>query len=136
MINLRGGSWSILALGFVQLHAGSSFLLSSMASKRPRPASRCLRTIAWAEANEAGAGQTATSPAGLALEGVYKRLKLETQGLADGVVGLESKDTDFGVSVENGVLFMHIGGVVRQPEGKLVGARRALSHVLLCFISR
>lgn len=37
------------------------------------------------------------SPAGLTLEGVYKRLKLETQGLDDGIVGLESKDTDYGV---------------------------------------
>lgn len=37
------------------------------------------------------------SPAGLTIEGVYKRLKLETQGLDDGIVGLESKDTDYGV---------------------------------------
>lgn len=38
-----------------------------------------------------------TSPSGLSLEGVYKRLKLETLGLDDGTVRLESKDTDFGV---------------------------------------
>lgn len=37
------------------------------------------------------------SPAGLTLEGVYKKLKLETQGLDEGIVGLESKDTDYGV---------------------------------------
>lgn len=37
------------------------------------------------------------SPAGLSLEGVYKRLKLETQGFDDGVMGLESKDPKFGV---------------------------------------
>lgn len=118
MINLREGS--ILALGLIQLHAGSSFLLSSMAPKSPRASSRCLRTIAWADANEAEAEQAATSPAGLALEGVYKRLKLETQGLADGVVGLESKDTDFGVSLENVVLFVNVGGMARQPGGQLV----------------
>lgn len=40
----------------------------------------------------------ARSPAGLTLDGVYKRLTLETQGRADGVVGLESKDTDYAVS--------------------------------------
>lgn len=39
------------------------------------------------------------SPAGLTLEGVYRRLKLDTQGLDDGIVGLESKDTDYGVRV-------------------------------------
>lgn len=38
------------------------------------------------------------SPAGLTLEGVYKRLKLEVQGLDDGVVGLESRDNVYGVS--------------------------------------
>lgn len=38
------------------------------------------------------------SPAGLTLEGVYKRLKLEVQGLDDGIVGLDSRDTDYGVS--------------------------------------
>ena len=40
----------------------------------------------------------AKSPEGLTLEGVYRKLKLETQGLDDGIVGLESKDTDYGVS--------------------------------------
>lgn len=38
------------------------------------------------------------TPAGLTLEGVYKRLYVEVQGLDDGVVGLESRDTSFGVS--------------------------------------
>ena len=102
----RGATISILlVLGLVQLHGGSSFLLSgSTATTRSRRASRCLRTTAWAQdAGEAEAKEVQTgptSPSGLALEGVYKRLKLETQGLADGVVGLESKDTDFGVSLE------------------------------------
>eukprot|EP00752_Nemacystus_decipiens_P004373 g3997.t1 len=41
----------------------------------------------------------ARSPAGLTLEGVYKRLKLETQDLGEGVIGLESKDTDYGIEV-------------------------------------
>lgn len=41
----------------------------------------------------------ARSPAGLTLDGVYKRLTLETQSRADGVVGLESKDTDYAVSL-------------------------------------
>lgn len=40
----------------------------------------------------------AKSPAGLTLEGVYKRLKVEVQGLDDGIVGLESRDKDYGVS--------------------------------------
>lgn len=38
------------------------------------------------------------TPAGLTLEGVYKKLYVEVQGLDDGVVGLESRDTDYGVS--------------------------------------
>lgn len=48
------------------------------------------------EEQEVNDGQP-KSPAGLTLEGVYRRLKLETQGLDDGIVGLESKDTDYGV---------------------------------------
>lgn len=73
-----------------------------------------VRTVGWAAATDGnGSDERAhkqwegkeqqddgqgRSPAGLTLEGVYKRLKLETQGLADGVVGLESKDTDYGAS--------------------------------------
>lgn len=43
-------------------------------------------------------GNQPKSPAGLTLTGVYKRLKMETQGLDDGIVGLESKDAEYGVS--------------------------------------
>ena len=104
----------LLALS-LQLHNSSSFVISLAASKRCHHASRsasCVRTISRAAApdsagsdereeavgvDEQADGQ-ARSPAGLTLEGVYKRLKLETQGLADGVVGLESKDTNYGVS--------------------------------------
>lgn len=107
----------LLALS-LQLRGGSSFLLPLTVAKSCRHASRsasCVKTIGWAAATDSagsdeGAQQAAAegveeqdggqakSPAGLTLEGVYKRLKLETQGLADGVVGLESKDTDYGVS--------------------------------------
>lgn len=45
-----------------------------------------------------GSRDEVKTPAGLTLEGVYKRLYVEVQGLDDGVVGLESKDTDYGVS--------------------------------------
>lgn len=37
------------------------------------------------------------SQAGLTLEGVYKRLKLETVDIDAGTVELDSKDTDYGV---------------------------------------
>lgn len=40
----------------------------------------------------------ARTPAGLTLEGVYKRFYMEVQGLDDGIVGLESRDTSYGVS--------------------------------------
>lgn len=119
-----GGRATTLVLSFLlalslQLHGCSSFLLPLTAAKGCNHASRsasCVNTTKRAAATDGsgsddGAEQTteteeaeeqddgrARSPAGLTLEGVYKRLKLETQGLADGVVGLESKDTDYGVS--------------------------------------
>lgn len=119
----RGGALvlSLLLASSLQLRCGHSFLLPSTAAQGFHHASRsasCAKTVGWASAPEGtgsdeGAQQHtaeegaveaqddghARSPAGLTLEGVYKRLKLETQGLADGVVGLESKDTDYGVSL-------------------------------------
>lgn len=117
-----GGATLVLSLLLslsLQLRGGSSFVLPLTAAKRCHHASRsasCVKTIGQASATDSPAGSDegaevarveeqdddgggqARSPAGLTLEGVYKRLKLETQGLADGVVGLESKDTDYGVS--------------------------------------
>lgn len=48
------------------------------------------------EVDDAADGRP-TSPAGLTLEGVYKRLKLECVDIDEGAVQLESKDTDYGV---------------------------------------
>ena len=118
-IGTSGGATLVLSVLLalsLQFRNGSSFVLPVTAVKRCHHASRsssCVKTIGRAEATDsAGADEggaevagveeqddrQAKSPARLTLEGVYKRLKLETQGLADGVVGLESKDTDYGVS--------------------------------------
>eukprot|EP00904_Undaria_pinnatifida_P000067 jgi/Undpi1/10060/HiC_scaffold_28.g12514.m1 len=50
------------------------------------------------EVDDAADGRP-TSPAGLTLEGVYKRLKLECVDIDEGAVQLESKDTDYGIEV-------------------------------------
>lgn len=54
------------------------------------------------------------SPAGLTLEGVYKRLKLESLGLDDGTVQLDSKDNDYGVRKEGlrGGLLMFLNDAI------------------------
>lgn len=111
---------SLLLLLALQLRSVASFLLPS-----PAAITRCSRFAprsAWCgvmRASEAdgdteeassnvqdgtdgedeGDDGLARSPAGLSLDGVYKRLTLETQSRADGVVGLESKDTDYAVSL-------------------------------------
>lgn len=119
----RGGTLALsllLAVAVLQLRESSSFLIpTTTAAVRGCNAygSRSASCV-WASV-EGAAGDSeasaeepvaaeeeeeeeddgrAKSPAGLTLEGVYKRLKLETQGLEDGIVGLESKDTDYGVS--------------------------------------
>ncbi|CAN0148162.1 unnamed protein product [Pylaiella littoralis] len=102
----------LLLLAALQPQSGASFLF---------PVTLSCRHVSWSPTSfvktwsSAAAGQPesasegeqeenqddgrARSPAGLTLEGVYKRLKLETQGRADGVVGLESKDTDYGIEI-------------------------------------
>eukprot|EP00903_Cladosiphon_okamuranus_P015477 g14289.t1 len=113
---------SLLLAMSLRLRGGSSFVLPLATVKGCQRASRSAScsTIGAAAAAADGTGSDegaqldattevggveeqddgqARSPAGLTLEGVYKRLKLETQGLADGVVGLESKDTDYGIEV-------------------------------------
>ena len=66
----------------------------------PAPSDSPPAGLAVEEESDSG---MAKSPEGLTLEGVYRKLKLETHGLDDGIVGLESKDTDYGVN--NGVLY-------------------------------
>lgn len=85
----------------LQLHGGSSFLLP-VTSRRHHASREQQQQKSPSEGGqeEKEDDGRARSPAGLTLEGVYKRLKLEAQGHADGVVGLESKDTSYGVSVE------------------------------------
>lgn len=128
MFSIRGtrtGGGATLALSLLlalslQLRGGSSFVIPLAPARGYHHASRsasCIKTIGAAatdstavsdegqqqepteveEVEEQDDGQ-ARSPAGLTLEGVYKRLKMETQDLDEGVVGLESKDTDYGVS--------------------------------------
>ncbi|CAM9230721.1 unnamed protein product [Discosporangium mesarthrocarpum] len=64
------------------------------------------------------------SPAGLSLAGVYKRLKMEVQGLDDGVVGLESRDAEYGVEVikvrlpREPTLGMELVEVARGTDGR------------------
>ena len=108
-IGTSGGATLVLSVLLalsLQLRNGSSFVLPVTAVKRCHHASRLDATDS-AGSDEGGAevagveeqdDRQAKSPARLTLEGVYKRLKLETQGLADGVVGLESKDPNYGVS--------------------------------------
>ncbi|CAM9701604.1 unnamed protein product [Choristocarpus tenellus] len=51
------------------------------------------------EESENKEGSGPLTPAGLTLEGVYKRVKIEAQGLEDGAVALDSKDVDYGVEI-------------------------------------
>lgn len=93
----------------VTLPSASSFLFPTTATVRSKAS--CWKTRAESSdavepvpeeddpfAEEDNNDGQPRSAGGLTLEGVYRRLKLETQGLDDGIVGLESKDTEFGVS--------------------------------------
>ncbi|CAN0226552.1 unnamed protein product, partial [Ectocarpus sp. 13 AM-2016] len=116
----KSAARSLLLLLALQLRNGASFLLPSSAITRcsgfvPRSASCGVMRASEADGDteeaaslnvedetkveDEGADGLAKSPAGLTLDGVYKRLTLETQGRADGVVGLESKDTDYAIEV-------------------------------------
>ena len=103
------------------LHPGSSFLFpvtavgrlppsgkpwaSSMQPQSATPSSDVGEPVSQpsefnydgAEEVPDGGDRRPKSPAGLTLEGVYKRLKLESLGLDDGTVQLDSKDNDYGV---------------------------------------
>lgn len=113
--NTAGGATLVLSL-LLALSLSQSFVIPLTAAKRYHHASQsasCVRVIGLAAATDSAGSDEgapteekvdeqddgqARSPAGLTLEGVYKRLKLEAQGLNDGAVGLDSKDTDYGVS--------------------------------------
>lgn len=71
------------------------------------------------------------SPAGLTLEGVYKRLKLESLGLDDGTVQLDSKDNDYGVrSEELRRLLMFSSMMMRFRLFELVYDTRVLVYLI------
>ncbi|CAM9369157.1 unnamed protein product [Ectocarpus sp. 12 AP-2014] len=141
----KSAARSLLLLLALQLRNGASFLLPSPAITRcsgfaSRSAScgvmraseadgdieevASLNVEDEAKVEDEGADGLARSPAGLTLDGVYKRLTLETQGRADGVVGLESKDTDYAIEVvkvqvqRNPSLGMQLEEVARGGDGR------------------
>ncbi|CAN0204861.1 unnamed protein product [Ascophyllum nodosum] len=102
--SLRGGSSFLSpftpiarrASSFGKNYAEASDVESMTPAQEKTPSGSPPAGLAVEEESDSG---IAKSPEGLTLEGVYRKLKLETQGLDDGIVGLESKDTDYGVEI-------------------------------------
>lgn len=87
---------SLLLLAEAASHGASAFLVPVITTPRTAIYSRAT-SLCQTSATEADGGED-KSPAGLTLEGVYKRLKLDSIGVDDGGVSLDSTDPDYGVS--------------------------------------
>lgn len=86
LLLMVGASW----------HDTSAFMVPviSASTTASRASSLCKTSATDKAGGEDGADR---SPAGLTLEGVYQRLKLDSIGLDDGGVSLDSTDPDYGV---------------------------------------
>lgn len=87
---------SLLLLAEAASHGASAFLVPVITTPRTAIYSRA-SSLFQTSATEAEGGED-KSPAGLTLEEVYKRLKLDSIGVDDGGVSLDSTDPEYGVS--------------------------------------